>query len=51
MNLPFLGMTPLAGTEGHRALTGHGMVRSRGIGLCRCSTAGRTSPSRRCTTG
>ena len=28
MNLPFLTLTPLAGTEGHRSLSGHGMVRS-----------------------
>jgi 4-amino-4-deoxy-L-arabinose transferase-like glycosyltransferase len=28
MNVPYLGMTPLAETEGHRALTGHEMARS-----------------------
>jgi 4-amino-4-deoxy-L-arabinose transferase-like glycosyltransferase len=28
MHLPFLGMTPMAGTEGHRILPAHEMVRS-----------------------
>ena len=28
MNLPWLGMTPLSGTEGHRALTADEMVQS-----------------------
>jgi hypothetical protein len=28
MNLPWLSMTPLSGTEGHRALTADEMVRS-----------------------